>query len=258
MKVTFLGSGTSFGVPVIGCECPVCTSPDPRNRRTRHSLLLEGSGRRLLIDTPPELRLQLLHAGVRHLDAVYLSHMHADHTHGVDDLRIFSLRATDALPLYIASEYADELMRRFAYIWGQDEEAARWHVTPELALRTFEDRERIEVAGFPLLPIAFPHGYHRSYGFRLGDLAVIIDAKRVPPDAVALLEGVRVLIVNALWFGNPHPSHFNVEEAVEAARLVGAERTYLTHLSHRLEHEALEKRLPDGVFAAYDGLVVDV
>ena len=236
----------------------MCTSADPRDRRTRHSLLIEGAGRRLLVDTPPELRLQLLRARVRHLDAVFISHTHADHTHGVDDLRIFSLRSTDALPLYIASEYAGELMRRFEYIWGQDEEAARWHVTPDLDLRTFEDREAIDAGGFALLPVAFPHGYRSSYGFRLDDLAVIVDAKQVPPDALPLLDGVRVLVVNALWFGNPHPSHFNVEEAIEAARLLGAERTYLTHLSHRLEHEALEQRLPDGVFAAYDGLVIDV
>lgn len=257
MKVTFLGSGTSFGVPVVGCECPVCTSTDPRNRRFRHALLIERAGARLLVDTPPELRLQLLRAGVRHVDAVFLTHTHADHTHGLDDLRIFSLRSGRPLPLHLAREYQEELRRRFAYIWGSDDEPG-WTVTPELSLRTFEDRQPIEVAGFRLTPVAFPHGGYRSYGFRLGDLAVIVDAKRIPDDAVELLSGVRALIINALWYGNPHPSHFNVEEALEAARSLRAERTYLTHLSHRLEHSALEQALPDGVFPAHDGLVLDL
>lgn len=258
MRVTFLGTGTSFGIPVVGCECRVCTSTDPRNRRTRHGLLVRRQGRALVVDTPPELRLQLVGARVRHVEAVFLSHPHADHAHGIDDLRIFGLRSRKPVPLYVAREYEEEMTRRFTYIWGPDAVAPEGTSVPDLDLRTFEDRARFDANGFPLLPVGFPHGPYRSYGFRLDDMAVIVDAKAVPEDAVDLLSDVRVLVVNALWFGNPHPSHLNVEEAIEVARLLRAERTYLTHLSHRLDHGELEGRLPRGVRAAYDGLEVEV
>ncbi len=257
MKVTFLGTGTSFGIPVVGCECRVCTSTDARNRRSRHGLLVRRRGRTLLVDTPPELRIQLVAAGVRHIDAVFLTHPHADHTHGIDDLRIFSLRSRKPVPLYVAREYTDELQARFGYIWGS-EPRSKGTPVPDLALRTFEDRQRLDAGGFPLLPVACPHGAYRSYGFRLDDLAVVVDAKAVPEDAVDLLQDVRVLVVNALWVGNPHPSHMNVEEALEVAQALRAERTYLTHLSHRVDHAELEQELPDGVRLAHDGLEIEL
>lgn len=257
MKLTFLGTGTSFGIPVVGCECRICTSSDRRNHRTRHGLLVRRQGRTLLVDTPPELRLQLIEAGARHIDAVFLSHPHADHAHGLDDLRIFGLRSRTPVPLYVAEEYAEEVRARFAYIWSADARVGSAAV-PDLDLRAFADRERLDASGFPLVPVGFPHGAYRSYGFRLEDLAVIVDAKAVPEDAVELLTGVRVLVVNALWFGHPHPAHMNVEEAVEVAHALRAERTYLTHLSHRVEHAELESRLPRGVRAAYDGLEVEL
>ncbi len=257
MKLTFLGTGTSFGIPVVGCLCHVCTSGDERNRRGRHGLMVEQDGRRLLVDTPPELRLQLLAAGVDSLDAVYVTHPHADHVHGMDDLRIFSLRSGSPLPVHVPEEYEDELRSRFSYIWDSKVHEQPGVAAPDLDLRTFGDRERIEVAGFSLLPIACPHGYYRSYGFRVGDAACVVDAKEIPDDAVSSLGGLEVLILGALWYGNPHPTHLNVEEAVEVAEELGAARTYLTHLTHRLEHADLERRLPSGVFPAFDGLVVE-
>lgn len=258
MKLRFLGTGTSFGVPVVGCECRVCRSDDPRNRRTRHGILVEEQGSRLLVDTPPELRQQLVEADVRHLDCVFLTHTHADHVHGIDDLRIFTLRSERALPVWIAAEFRDVVERRFDYIWGPDAEADPGTTIPDLQLRTFRDGERVKMGGFDLVPVAFPHGRHRSYGFRLDDLAVVVDAKEIPEDALPILEGVRVLVINALWFGNPHPTHFNVEEALEVAERLGAERTYLTHLTHRLEYGELADRLPEGVSPAYDGLTVEL
>lgn len=260
MKITFLGTGTSFGIPVAGCQCRVCTSDDPRNRRTRHGLLLESDDgdRRLLVDTPPELRLQLVAAGVQGVDGVFITHPHADHVHGIDDLRAFTTRTGRRLPVHAPAEYEDELRRRFSYFWGPDAEAEPGVTIPGLDLHVFEDRSRVEVAGFPLDVVAFPHGWFRSYGFRTGDLAVIVDAKRVPDDAVGMLRGVEVLIINALWFGNPHPTHFNVEEAVEAAQRLEASRTYLTHLTHRLNHADLVSRLPAGVEPAWDGLTVEL
>ncbi|MFQ5745904.1 MAG: MBL fold metallo-hydrolase [Gemmatimonadota bacterium] len=258
MKLTFLGTGTSFGVPVVGCDCAVCTSDDPRNRRTRHALLIEREGRRLLVDTPPELRLQLVTAGVRGIDAVYITHPHADHVHGIDDLRAFTVRSGSRLPVHVAAEYADEMRRRFPYFWGPGAGPAPGTTIPELELRTFRDREEPDIPGFRLRAIGFPHGPMRSYGFRIGDLGVIVDAKRVPEDAVSLLEDVPTLVLNALWFGSPHPTHFNVEEAVAVAERLRAGRTFLTHLTHRLEHRDLERRLPPAVRPAWDGLTIDV
>jgi phosphoribosyl 1,2-cyclic phosphate phosphodiesterase len=258
VKITFLGTGTSFGVPVIGCRCDVCTSSDPRDRRTRHGLLVEEEGRRLLVDTPPELRLQLVAAGVDDLDAVYITHAHADHVHGIDDLRAFTAGAGRRLPVHVAAEYEEELRARFSYFWGPDATAGPGVSIPGLDLHPFEDRDRVVAAGLELDVVAFPHGWFRSYGFRTGDLGVIVDAKRVPDDAVELLRDVEVLVINALWFGRPHPTHFNVEEAVEAARRLGASRTYITHLTHRMSHAELEARLPEGVLPAWDGLTVEV
>ncbi len=258
MKVRFLGTGTSFGVPVIGCRCDVCTSDDPRNRRTRHGMLVEEEGRRLLVDTPPELRLQLVDAGVRQVDAVYLTHPHADHLHGLDDLRIFTLRSERALPVHVAGEYADEVRDRFPYIFSGEVESDPGSTIPDLELRTFRDGESFRAGGVRVTPFGCPHGSYTSYGLRVGDLAVVVDAKAIPDEALSLLEGVRVLAVNALWFGNPHPTHLNVEEAVETAREVGAERTFLTHMTHRLEHGETADRLPEGVRPAHDGLVVEL
>ncbi len=258
MKLRFLGTGTSFGVPVVGCGCEVCRSDDPRDRRTRHGLLLRDGGRTVLIDTPPELRLQLLQAGVRTVDGVYLTHPHADHCHGLDDLRIFTLRSERPLRFHVAEEYAGELRRRFGYVWGDGGDPTPGTTVPELELTTFTDRQPVRVGGLELTPVAFPHGSYRSYGFRAGRLGVIVDAKAVPDGAAELFRGVDVLVVNALWFGNPHPNHFNVEEAVETARRLEAGRTYLTHLTHRLSHARLEEELPASIAPAYDGLEVEL
>jgi phosphoribosyl 1,2-cyclic phosphate phosphodiesterase len=243
---------------VIGCGCATCTSTDPRDKRTRHAVLLEEGERRILVDTPPELRLQLVAAGVRHLDAVWYTHCHADHVHGVDDLRAFSLLRGDVLPVYASEECTGTLMDRFGYVFDADVRPVEGTSKPEARLHAFRAFERIDVAGFDMLPIAVPHGLVQAYGFRVGGLGYITDAKSLPRDAFDALRGVRTLVLNALWYGDPHPTHFTVEEAVEAAQAVGAERTYLTHLTHRVSHAELERRLPEGIHPSYDGLVVEV
>jgi phosphoribosyl 1,2-cyclic phosphate phosphodiesterase len=258
MRLTFLGTGTSFGIPVPGCDCAVCTSDDPRNSRTRHGLLIEEEGRRLLVDTPPELRLQLVSSAVQSLDAVFITHAHADHVHGIDDLRAFTARAGRRLPVFVPADCEEELRTRFAYFWGPNARSSPGSSIPGLDLVTFEDGELVRAAGFDLDVVGFPHGWFRSYGFRLGDLAVIVDAKEIPDSARDLLRGVRVLVINALWYGNPHPTHFNVEEALAAAESLEAGVTYLTHLTHRLDHADLASRLPAGVQPAYDGLTIEV
>jgi phosphoribosyl 1,2-cyclic phosphate phosphodiesterase len=257
VRLRFLGTGTSFGVPVIGCGCATCTSPDPRDRRTRHAVLLEEDGRRLLVDTPPELRLQLVGAGVGHVDAVWYTHCHADHVHGVDDLRAFSVLRHEILPVYGSEDCVQTLMDRFGYVFDPDVRPVEGTTKPEARLYAVRPFEPAFVAGFDVLPIPVPHGLVQAYGFRVGGLGYITDAKHLPPRAFDALRGVHTLVLNALWYGEPHPTHFTVDEAVEAARAVGAERTFLTHLSHRVSHAELERRLPAGVFAAHDGLVVE-
>lgn len=257
MKLTFLGSGTSFGVPVVGCGCRVCRSADPRDRRTRSGAVLDHDGHSLLIDAPPELRLQLVDAGVSRLDAVWITHTHADHLHGLDDLRIFSVRSGRDLDVHLAREHADEVRRRFAYAFD-GEPAVKGTSKPRLRLRPFDPGDTVSLAGAEVRPLPVPHGSMTVYGLRMGPVGYVTDGKRLPPPVVEALAGVEVLVLNALWWGDPHPTHFNVEEAVEAARLVGARRTFLTHLTHRQTHEELERRLPDAVRPAYDGLVVDV
>ena len=256
MRLRFLGCGTSFGVPVIGCACAVCTSSDPRNQRTRHSLVLEGDDGVLLVDTPPELRQQLLAAGIGRVDAVFITHLHADHIHGIDDLRIFSLRRRAPLQTFVAAEYVEELQARFPYIFDPSVRLNPETSVPRIDLHTFQAGERIDAAGIELCPLSFPHGHVRAYGFRAGPLGVVVDGKKIPSDARRALRGVEVLVINALWWGDPHPTHFNVEEAIEAARSIGAARTYLTHLTHRLDYRELADRLPEGIEPAYDGLVV--
>jgi phosphoribosyl 1,2-cyclic phosphate phosphodiesterase len=258
MRLTFLGTGTSFGVPVIGCDCGVCTSPNPKDRRTRHGALIEQNGRTVLVDTPPELRLQLVAAGVSRVDAVWYTHCHADHVHGVDDLRVFSARGRGSVPVYADAASHGTLCERFAYVFDPDVRPHAGTSKPDATLHAFRAYEAIDVGGIEMLPLPVPHGDQTVFGFRVGDIGYITDAKRLPTRTFEALQGVRVLVLNALWYGNPHPTHFNVEEAVEVAVALGAERTYLTHLSHHVGHEELERRLPAGVAPAYDGLVVEV
>jgi len=258
MRLTFLGTGTSFGVPVVGCDCAACTSDDPRDRRTRHGALLEMEQGRLLVDTPPELRLQLLEAGVDLVHAVWYTHIHADHVHGIDDLRVFTVRGRGDLPAYVGTEYHDAFAHHFRYIFDEEHRPPAGSSRPGVRIHDLRPGEPVQILGREFLPVEVPHGAVRVYGFRVGTLGYVTDGKFLPPAAVEALRGVEVLVLNALWFGRPHPSHFNVEEAVNAATRVGATRTYLTHLTHRVTHAELLSRLPAGIEPAHDGLTIEV
>jgi phosphoribosyl 1,2-cyclic phosphate phosphodiesterase len=257
VRLTFLGTGTSFGVPVVGCDCAACTSDDPRDRRTRHGALLELDGGNLLVDTPPELRLQLIEAGVSRIDAVWFTHLHADHIHGIDDLRAFTVRHGD-MPAYVPVEYVDEMQAHFRYIFDDSFRPPEGSSKPRIRIVPFAAGGTVSLLGRPFRTVTVPHGGVTVYGFRVGGLGYVTDAKSLPPDAIDALRGVDVLVLNALWFGRTHGSHFNIEEAIEASREVGASRTYLTHFTHRVTHLELLERLPDGVLPAYDGLTVEV
>ena len=256
-SLTFLGTGTSYGVPVIGCRCDTCTSNDPRDKRTRHGALLRFGERRLLVDTPPELRLQLLGENVPSLDAVWFTHAHADHIHGIDDVRVFTALHGGRVGAWMHRSVARQLRQRFPYIFGGRRPPDGVYV-PELDVHRFREGRPVEILGHDFLPLGVPHGETRSYGFRVGGLGYVTDGKRLPRATLDGLRGVDVLVLNALWYGDPHPTHFNIEEAVAAARAVGARTTYLTHLTHRVRHEDLRRRLPDGVRPAFDGLTVEV
>jgi len=257
VKLTFLGTGTSFGIPVIGCHCPTCTSDDPRDQRTRHGALITTEEGRLLVDAPPELRLQLVREGVDHVDAVWLTHVHADHVHGADDLRIFRFRSKKDLPVFCPEGSHAELLRRFPYIFDEAIRPPPGSTLPQFILTGYKAFQEVEIVGATLTALPVPHGPTTVYGFRVGELGYITDGKSLPPDTLAALQGVRILVLNALWWGNPHPTHFNVEEAVEAARAVGAEQTYLIHMTHEVRHQELLEALPPGVEPAYDGLSID-
>ena len=258
MKLTFLGTGTSFGIPVIGCRCPRCTSDDPRDRRTRHGALLDLPEGRLLVDAPPELRLQLVREGVRTIDAVWITHLHADHVHGADDLRIFRFRAKKDMPVFCPRGSHYELLRRFPYIFDEAIHPPPGSSIPQFRLRGFEAFELQEILGRTFTPLPVPHGPTTVHGFRVGGLGYITDGKALPPPTLAALRGVDTLVLNALWWGNPHPTHFNVEEAIEAASVVGARRTFLTHMTHEVGHQQLLDTLPSGVEPAHDGLTIDI
>jgi phosphoribosyl 1,2-cyclic phosphate phosphodiesterase len=257
VRLILLGTGTSFGVPQIGCRCPTCTSADPRDRRTRTAALIETQGKRLLIDTPPELRLQLVAVGVDHIDAVLFTHAHADHVHGIDDLRALSLRQGTMLPAYGSRATMAELVAKFPYIFDPSFVVPVGTSKPELVAHVLEPGVRASIAGVPVLPVMLPHGEQQVFGYRVGPVAYVTDVKTIPDTAMAALQGLEVLVLNAL-LSRPHPLHLSVPEAVAVAQRVGARQTLLTHLTHENTHAALAAKLPPGMSPAYDGLVIDL
>lgn len=256
MRLTVLGTGTSFGVPQIGCTCRVCTSGDPRDTRSRTAAVVESDGRRILVDTPPELRLQLLRAGIGAVDAVLYTHDHADHTHGIDDLRSLSRAGHPTLPVHGPADALDRMRRKFAYVFDAEHYLIPGSSRPNVAVAPLAPGRPVTIAGVPVLPLAFEHGPSVVFGYRFGPLAYITDVKRVPPEALAALAGLEGLVLNALWY-REHPTHLSIPEAVATARAIGARRTWLTHLTHETLHADLERDLPPGIRPAWDGLVVE-
>ena len=258
MKLTFLGTGTSFGVPQLGCGCDVCRSPDPRDRRSRVGAVVElDDGTRILIDTPPELRIQLIAAGISDVDAVLFTHDHADHTHGIDDLRAITVRREAPLAVYGSAETLAALTAKFDYIFDSSIKARPGSSKPEGEARVIAPGVPFRIGDTDVLPIALPHGPSSVLAYRIGPLGYVTDAKKLPPEAVAQLKGVSVLVLNAL-FRTEHPSHLSIPEAVATARVIGADRTLLTHLTHRTAHADLEAELPRGVAPAFDGLTLRI
>jgi phosphoribosyl 1,2-cyclic phosphate phosphodiesterase len=214
-------------------------------------------GTRLLIDTPPELRLQLVAADIDRVDAVAYTHQHADHVQGIDDLRAISVNREGALPIYGPAETLNELRQKFRYIFDDSIRPLPGTSKPEGAAHPVESGKSFTVGDLTVMPVQVPHGNVTVFAYRIGPLAYVTDAKSLPMHALELLSGARTLVLNAL-FRTEHPTHLSIPEAVEAARIIGAERTYLTHLTHDNFHADLEAELPRGITPAFDGLVVRI
>jgi phosphoribosyl 1,2-cyclic phosphate phosphodiesterase len=236
----------------------VCRSTDPRDKRSRVGALVEtNDGTNILIDTPPELRLQLIAAGVSKVGAILFTHDHADHVHGIDDIRALSDHSDAPIDMYGPPETMERLAKRFAYIFDDSIKALPGTSKPEGRAHAVHPGETFRIGGLDVTPVAVPHGAATVYGYRLGKLGYITDAKELPDEAVRAFRGVEVLVLNAL-FKTPHPTHLSIPEAIDAARRVGAKRTFLTHLTHRTGHAALEADLPAGIAPAFDGLTIEI
>jgi phosphoribosyl 1,2-cyclic phosphate phosphodiesterase len=254
MRVTFLGTGTSTGVPVVGCRCRICTSDDARNKRLRQSVKIEAGGKYFLIDTTPDLRLQLLRAPIPRLDFVLFTHSHSDHLMGLDDIRPFNFRQRESIHAFASPHTAKAIRRAFSYIWDTHSQIGGGK--PQLELH--EVSERFTHEGIEITPIPVAHGDWTIFGFRIGDFAYITDTNGVPESSMELLRGVDVLALDGLRPAPPHPTHFTIPEAIECARRIGARETWLMHLTHEIDHEEVDAKLPEGVKLAYDGLVLEL
>ena len=236
----------------------MCRSTDPRDKRTRVGALVETNGGvRILIDTPPELRLQLINAGVSQVDAILFTHDHADHVHGIDDIRALSDKSDVPIEMYGPPDSMTRLAKRFAYIFDDSIKALPGTSKPEGSAHGVPPGKSFRIGDVDVLPIAIPHGPVSVYGYRIGNLGYVTDAKELPDEAVNALRGVDVLVLNAL-FRTQHPTHLSVSEAVTAAQKVGARQTWLTHLTHRTGHAELEAELPRGIAPAFDGLTIEI
>jgi phosphoribosyl 1,2-cyclic phosphate phosphodiesterase len=249
---TFLGTGTSTGVPMVGCDCSVCTSLDPKNQRYRCSVLIGLPQGNLLIDTPPELRLQLVRAKVKIVHATLFTHFHADHVYGLDDLRPIPRYLGGPVPLYCTHEVERKMRQSFAYAFTQDGGVAPAGYLPKLVFRNI-DEQAFEVLGERVQPIPLIHAHFNVFGFRIGDVAYCTDVNKIPKESWPLLEDLKVLVLDALRY-KPHPGHFNLEEALEVVDRLKPGKAYFTHISHDFDHDAVSRTLPTGVELAYDGL----
>jgi phosphoribosyl 1,2-cyclic phosphate phosphodiesterase len=251
LKVTFLGTGTSQGVPVIGCTCEVCCSLDYRDKRLRSSVHIEINGQSLVVDTGPDFRQQMLREHVSRLDAVLLTHAHRDHTAGIDDVRAYNFLQSMNMPVYGTPDTLSQIKSDFAYIFGSD----NYPGLPRIDLRPITDGS-FSVNNVSVTPLPVLHLYLPVFGFRIGDFSYITDANAIPDSTFEKLKGTKILVLNALQ-KEKHISHFNLEEAIEIVKNVNPEKAYFTHISHRMGlHNAVSKELPENIMLAVDGLQI--
>lgn len=253
MKITFLGTGTSQGIPVITCNCAVCKSVDPRNKRLRVSVLIETADKTIVIDSGPDFRYQMLRADVKDLDAILFTHEHKDHVAGLDDIRPFNYLLKKNIDIYATERVQHALRKEFSYIFSE----VHYPGLPQIDLHTITN-EIFHVGDTAILPIAIMHYKLPILGYRIGDFTYITDAKTISAASIEKIKGTRVLVINALQ-KEQHISHFTLDEAIDFAKEIRAETTYLTHISHNLGlHAVVEEDLPAHIKLAYDGLVISL
>lgn len=253
MIVTFLGTGTSQGVPVIACDCKVCTSADPKDNRLRSSVMIEVDDKLIVVDSGPDFRYQMLRAKVKHLTAILFTHEHKDHVAGMDDIRAFNYRQKAAIDVYGSERVQTALKREFAYIFHEFKYPGIPDIRPQVI-----DHEPFSIEGIPVIPIEVMHYKLPIMGYRIGDFTYITDAKTVADAEKEKIKGSKILVINALQ-KDPHISHFTLDEAIAFAQEMGAQHTYLTHISHRLgTYDEVSAELPPGIHLAYDGLKLEL
>lgn len=249
LKIRILGSGTSMGVPVVGCHCPVCTSTDWHNKRMRSSISIEAEGRNILIDCSIDFRMQMLSWPLPRIDAVLLTHTHSDHINGLDDLRSFNYIQKSSIPIFSTQYFLDDLKNRFGYCFTPLQEGGG---VPHLDLMPIDPGQPFEVKGLPIQPVQIMHGVLPILGFRLGRFAYLTDCSGIPEASEAMLQGLDVLIISALR-RRPHPTHFSLAQSLEASERLGAKRVFFTHIADDLDHEETNRELPDRARLLYDG-----
>lgn len=251
--LTFLGTGTSQGIPVIGCECAVCQSSDPRDTRTRTSAIVHLGEHNILIDATPELRVQCLKYHIRHINGVFITHTHADHIFGMDDIRSFNQLQGEPINLWARPGDLEVIDKVFGYACA--DRAGNNHDLPRLIFNRFESA--LELFGYTIEPLVLPHGMGSVLGFRVGNIAYCTDVSEVSDAAVAQLQGLDILVLGALR-PTPHPKHLSFDQAICAAQKINAKKTYFVHMSHQVSHQQVQDTLPAGIELAYDGLQVMV
>jgi len=259
MKVHVLGTGTSTGVPTIGCDCHVCTSNNPKNKRLRCSLYIETEKTGLLIDTGPDLRQQALRAGIKKVDSVLYTHSHADHVFGIDDLRPFNFISKKSIPVYANQQTAEELEKNFYYCFHQDPNYEGGN-PPRLVLKTVKPNQELTIQDIKVTPLSVFHGQLEVIAYRIRDFAYITDCSLIPEETKAKLQGLDTLIIDGLR-NRPHNTHFSVEQAVQEIMSLKPKHAFLTHISHELDHEEENRKLSKikdvKIELAYDGMVLE-
>ncbi len=253
MKITFLGTGTSHGIPMIACNCKVCASDNPKNKRMRTSVLVSNNGYNILVDATPELRLQCIKNKVTRLDAVLITHPHADHIFGLDDLRRFNMIQRAEIPIYGTSDTLNIIRNAFSYVFNNEPDPGGYK--PRFSLNTINGN--VKIGSLSIVPIKAFHGDSNVMGYRFGKFTYITDVSEIPAESMEMLKGLDVLVLGALRY-IPHVKHFSIEQALHVVKQLKPQKTYFTHMCHEIEHEEDNRKLPSGVEFAYDGLVIDI